>query len=186
MRCFGRQRSRWSTLVVLTALTAVSVTSHAANKDRLNERISASACQPRNSADRALITWTGLDWEFKAGEEGTVLLECPVFTPFEDEEEGTRELSELRLWYRDSDGMSNAARIQASLRFVDGTTGVLASVLEGSVDSNGSSTTTQTTRATSLSNATMSDGQYFVVVTMFRNDTTKTLRFRGVSFFEKP
>lgn len=115
-----------------------------------------------------------------------MVLECPVFTPFEDEETGTREINELRLWYRDSDGTGTAARVQASLRFVSGTSGSLSSVLEGSVDSNGSATTTQTTRTTSLGNMAMSDGQYFVVVTMFRNDSTKTVLFRGVSFFERP
>jgi len=158
----------------------------AGDEDNLNERVAAAACQPRLSADRSKLLFSGADWTFKSASTGTVILECPIFSRFADEDTGTRTLNEIRLWYRDPDGTGASARVQAELRFVSGSTGVLTSVLEGSVDSNGSSSTIQTTRATALGGATMEDGQYFVVITMFRSTSTQNVRFRGVSFFEEP
>lgn len=159
---------------------------HAGDEDNLNERISASACQPRLSSDRAKLAWTGTDWAFASGETGEVVLECPIFTDWEDDSTGTRELEELRLWYRDSDGTGTDAQITAELRYIDPAWGVLSSVLEGDVDSNDSATTTLTQRAVSLGSNTMIEAQYFVVVTMTRNDSSETVLFRGVSFFEEP
>lgn len=72
------------------AMFAMGSSARAADEDKLNERVSASACQPQSSGARPLIAWSGTDWQFESGEVGTVVLECPVFTPFEDEETGTR------------------------------------------------------------------------------------------------
>ncbi len=157
----------------------------AGDEDNLNERVDAAACQTRQSSDRSKLVSTGSDWAFAPGAQGTVVLECPIFTDWEDDTAGTRQLDELRLWYRDSDGTGNHARVQADLRLIDPSGGVIASISEGSVDSNGSVTTTSTTRTTSLGGVDMMDAQYFVVVTMFRDDTSKTVLFRGVSFFEE-
>lgn len=161
-------------------------TAHAGDEDNLNERISASACQPRLSSDRAKLTWTGLDWAFASGETGTVVLECPIFTDWTDDTTGTRELEEMRLWYRDSDGTGNDARITAELRYIDVSWGVLSSVLVGEVDSHDSAAGTLTWGVTLLGSTPMIEAQYFVVVTMTRNDPSKTVIFRGISFFQEP
>lgn len=184
-RCNAYYSVVCSLALVGTFLT-LTPRARAGDEDNLNERVSAAACQPRLSADRSKLLFSGSDWTFQSASTGTVTLECPIFSRFADQDTGTRTRNEIRLWYRDSDGTGTSARVQANLRFVSGTTGALTSVLEGSVDSNGSNMTTQTTRATTLGGVTMKDGQYFVVITMFRSASNQIVKFRGVSFFEEP
>ena len=156
--------------------------------DHLNEHISAAACRVVNSDDRSLLQFDTAnnagDWIFAPGvEDEEVLLECPIYTRFTDEDTGIRSLSELRLWYQDTDGAGDLAFVSAEL-LLRRPTGVLIS--KGSVHSNNSNSMARTTLSLSLGGAAMEDAQYFVQVTLFRSTTGHNARFRGLSFFTKP
>ena len=157
-----------------------------ADEDKLNERVSAASCQPRLSSDRAKLTFSGTDWVFASGQTGTVILECPVFTDWEDDTTGQRSVQEVRLWYLDSDGFGPNAQVKAELRFIEWGLGSLTSQLVGDVNSNNSNTMIQTQRGVSAGGDLMEEAQYFVVVTMVRLNVNVTVRFRGVSFFQEP
>lgn len=111
----------------------------------------------------------------------------PVHTPFEDEDTGPRTLNELRLWYRDSDGLGANANVRAQLQGIDGALGVLPPFQQGAtLNSSSNNVTAQTTLATPLNGVNMRDAQYFVVITLTRTSLTAIASFRGVSFFQEP
>ncbi|WP_272090271.1 hypothetical protein [Nannocystis bainbridge] len=163
---------------------AVPGAARAAEDDKLNERVSAAACQPRLASDRSKLTWNGVDWRFTTGETGEVFLECPVYTPWTDEDSGNRIIEELRMWYIDTSGDLTDASVKVELRRIAPPS--LTSVLVGTVLSDNNSNTSPTTFATALNNLAMVDAQYFLVVRLFRQGTNRTVTFRGVSFFEAP
>jgi hypothetical protein len=154
----------------------------ASPNDELNEKIHAAACEPALGADRAKLDLATGGWTFATGQTGTIKLNCPIYTPYWDEDFGFRNIVELRMWYRDTDGASNVARVNADLILRDFDDSA-ASFVAG-VSSNSSATTTHTTIAATLNPHPMVDAQYSVVITMFRANTTKNVVFRGISFRE--
>lgn len=174
--------------VVSVALGAALVLSAgsagALANDRLNERISGSACEPETAAERPLVSLSGTTWIFAPDQVGTVTLVCPVYTPYWDETNGQRYVDELRLWYQDGDGAAAGASVSAALgyRLPDQALGVVLAL----VSPNSGALTTPTTIAVPVNGVAMEDAQYHVRVTMTRTAVTQSVRFRGVSFLQEP
>lgn len=168
--------------LALLALCATWPAWGAAN-DAVNERLTASACQPVSPEDRASLVLGSAGWSLASGFAGQAFLHCPILTPYQDETYGQRHFAEFRMWYRVPDP---DAQINASLLYRLSTDSSWSGV--GNVHSSDNPAVGYTTQAEVYNPVLLLlDAQYAVEIVITRWDaTTATPTFKGVSFKEKP
>lgn len=171
-------RRTFATMFTLTLAALPVADVQADQQDYLFERVAASACQTRNSADRTKVTWTNGAWHLTAGELGPVEFECPIYTPWTDEDSGVRSPHTVRLHYRDSSGPTTGTSVKAQLMYLNPTS--LFPFVIAILDSDSSANTGESSISESV--PAMVDAQYFVGVTLVRASTGSTVSFRGISF----
>ena len=108
-------------LLLSALLAAITLPAHAVPNDWdvLSRNIPASACQVRDSAQAALVEMVQGAWRFAGNNVGRVTFTCPFpisYFPADHAEylPGGTQMTFFRVWYRDSDGATNAASVQAT------------------------------------------------------------------------
>lgn len=107
-------RTKRVLLAATITLAPLSI-ARAGDENNLNERVDAAACQTRQSSDRSKLAWTGSDWAFAAGAQGTVVPECPIATT------DTRYSEELLVFAVELDESQHFVRVVMRQGSNDGT-----------------------------------------------------------------
>lgn len=113
-----KNRTKVSTTFCLATLLTTGIA--AANTPDLAHRtVPASACQPLTSVQAAKVKLHNGGWEFDGNNTGAVSFYCPISLNrfFASGLGQGNQISQLRIYYRDSDGTSVAARVTVGLRY---------------------------------------------------------------------
>ena len=111
-------RTKVSTAFCLTPLL-IAGAAGANTPDLAHRTVPASACQPLTSAQAAKVKLHNGGWEFDGNNTGAVSFYCPIsLNRFYASGLGQgNQITHLRIYYRDSDGTSVAARVTVGLRY---------------------------------------------------------------------
>lgn len=186
-RC-SRAARRLSHCVAFLAVALAVADVSASPNDYVIERIHASACQLENEADRIKVQLVEGDLVFASGQTGTVVLHCPLYTPYQDEDYGQRTLGYPTLWYRDPDGTGTNTHVKADFYYRTPFASTYTAISQYSLSSNSSATTTNTTIAITgnIFVHLMQDAQYEVRIELKRTADNQPVSFRGVTFRDHP
>jgi hypothetical protein len=111
-------RTKVSTTFCCATLLSAGIA--AANTPDLAHRtVPASACQPLTSVQAAKVKLHNGGWEFDGNNTGAVSFYCPISLNrfFASGLGQGNQISQLRIYYRDSDGTNVSARVTVGLRY---------------------------------------------------------------------
>jgi hypothetical protein len=175
-------RSVWITAVALILFSGVAV---ANDQDVRATTVPATACQPRNSVEAERVVLSNGAWVFSGTNTGEVMFYCPL--PLNawtvSNISNDNDISAFRVYYRDTDGAGNAARVTARLvyRLFDG----LYSA-GNTWSSNVNPVTTNTTWLQDNPHDVRSLALYSFLVTLRRTNTSQEPAFSGIDFVPPP
>lgn len=208
LRSMSRSLSRSlprSLLCPLAALlTAAAIPADAAlpnDWDIHSRTIPASACQVKDPAQAALVEMVQGAWRFSANNTGRVTLTCPFpisyFTADHAEyKPAGAQMTFYRVWYRDSDGATNAASVQATpyVRIWPGGAWSNIGLLGGGgglvppgvcqFSSNSHPDLGFAAHVQDCDYKIQINAMYSFEVTMYRNASTLTVEFHGIDFHD--
>ena len=163
------------------ALHAAPQLSFANDQDVWATTVPAPACQPVDSFQASKVRLSNGAYVFRGNSTGTVQFYCPLplnaFTVANFSHDN--DITKFRIFYRDSDGTGNAARVTARLvyRLANGL------YAGGSTwNSNISNVTTNTTRIHNNPHDMRSASLYSFYVTLTRTNTSQDPAFSGIDF----
>lgn len=111
-------RTKVSPIVCLASLL-IAGAAGANTPDLVHRTVPASACQPLTSVQAAKVKLQNGGWVFDGNNTGAVSFYCPISLNrfFASGLGQGNQISQLRIYYRDSDGTSVAARVTVGLRY---------------------------------------------------------------------
>ena len=165
-------------IISLTSLFVSSVVT-ATSPTVSDHAIPASACEPyTSSSDKIQLNTRG--WYFKTGQTGYAYLVCPLnLSAYAGFSGLNNDVSYVRTYYRDPDGVGTAAHVYSRLYSVSWN-GVLN--YKPSFYSNNNTATGYTVGIKYVGTDLNWDSLNGVFVRMYRANTTQALWFNGIDF----
>ncbi|MCY0985747.1 hypothetical protein OV203_01305 [Nannocystis sp. ILAH1] len=151
----------------------------------LYTRVPASACSPESPDDDAILQLSNGSWIFTGSDSGTATLWCPIVTDKGHSALDTYSISNLRLWYRDTDGTATGSQVTAQL-YYRAENATNPSSMTAGIDSNSSSATSNNTLWADVTTNTTSNALFFVRVTISRNSSSLNVAFHGIDLPQTP
>jgi hypothetical protein len=173
------------------ALLFLAGTAGANTADLFHRTVPASACHPLTSAQAVKVKLHNGGWEFDGNNIGTVSFYCPISLNrfFASGLGQGNQISQLRIYYRDSDGTSVAARVTVGLRYRTATgqfvnpANFVSPLTFNSNAVGGALDTGHTSYIHNYAHDLQWDALYSFYVTLERNNVMQNPAFHGVDFY---
>jgi hypothetical protein len=172
--------------ILITAGMAAANTS-----DLAHRTVPASACQPLTSVQAAKVKLHNGGWEFEGNNTGAVSFYCPISLNrfFASGLGQGNQISQLRIYYRDSNGTNVAARVTVGLRYRTAAGEfVNPATLSGPLTFNSNAVggpldTGHTSYVHNYAHDLQWDALYSFYVTLERSSVLQNPAFHGVDFY---
>lgn len=170
-----------------TALTAAALLmgaqeARANDQDLKATTVPATSCQPATHAQAAEVVLSNAAWVFSGTNTGTVTFYCPLplntFTKSDALDDN--DISQYRVYYRDTDGMGIVSEVTVQLMYRSET----GLTLVGSeFTSNDSNETDNTVRPHAVIHDVNPEALYSFAVRLSRIGTAHNPAFAGIDFY---
>jgi hypothetical protein len=172
---------RLATLLTIVAFLAGAQSALANHPDLRATTVPATSCQPATNADASRVSLSNGGWIFNSTSAGTITLYCPLpsngNTMFDAS--NANNMTTIRFFYLDPDGMGVGSEIKAQLFFRQ----PLYAAVGAAWSSNSSNVTTATTAFFPLFHFLQFPALYSFEVRMSRATTDdKSPIFYGIDF----
>jgi hypothetical protein len=169
-----------ATLLAAAALLAGTHSAHANDQDLRATTVPATSCQPASDALSSRVVLSNAAWIFNGTSTGTITFYCPLPINGNTESDASldNDMSIIRVFYRDTDGMGVGAEVTARLAFRS--TGLFA--VGAPWSSNSSNVVVDTTAFHPLAHDLSANGLYSFIVTLSRTSTDESPAFTGIDF----
>ncbi|BAY29439.1 hypothetical protein NIES2107_12820 [Nostoc carneum NIES-2107] len=173
---------KWLSFAIIAAISAAPMSASANDAEVANTTIPASACRPESNVDDGQVFLSNGAYVFSGNNTGTVRLYCPwTINGNTSNLTNDNDMSSYRVYYRDTDGISNSSEITTLLAYRD-PNGQAQPAGQVAWSSNTANATANTTQTVQLSHDLGSNRLYYFIVTIRRNSTSQNPAFSGIDF----